>query len=176
MGILTGSEIDRAFKAGEIEISPYNPKRLNPNSYNLRLSKQLLVYKEKVLDAKQLNEHQFLEIPEEGIILEPGRLYLGATMERTSTEKYIPAIDGRSSYARLGLSVHLAAGFGDIGFEGHWTLELACIHPVRIYAGAEIAQIYYMVPVGETDRLYRSRKYNRNYGVQPSYAWLDFSE
>jgi dCTP deaminase len=37
----------------------------------------------------------------------------------------------------------VTAGFGDVGFAGHWTLELVCIQPLRIYPGMKIAQIVY---------------------------------
>lgn len=174
MGILTGHAICEAVDRGEIEIDPYDPKRINPNSYNLRLGSQLIVYKEKVLDPRLLNEYQYLEIPDTGFLIEPDEIYLGATMERTYTDKFVPMIEGRSSMGRLGLFIHITAGFGDIGFNGHWTLELASVRPVKIYRGMEIAQIYYHRPEGEIDRLYKSRKYQNNYGVQPSMSYYDF--
>ena len=174
MGILTGAAIAAAVKCGDISIDPFRKEQLNPNSYNLRLGKQFCVYSCKTLDAKQLNEYRFFDVGEEGILLEPGQLYLGATVERTRTDKYVPMIEGRSSLARLGLFVHITAGFGDIGYEGCWTLEFTCVKPVRIYPNMEVAQIYYLTPEGKVDRLYKSRKYQGNYGVQPSMGWLDF--
>lgn len=174
MGILLGSEIIKAVRAGDITITPFHERLVNPNSYNLRLGKRLVVYTEKVLDVKHCNEHKYIDIPDEGYVLEPGRLYLGETKERTQTDKYVPGIDGRSSMARLGLLVHLSAGFGDIGFTGNWTLEMVCLHPVKIYRNMEIAQIYFHTYEGGEVALYRSRKYQSNHGVQPSYSWMDF--
>jgi dCTP deaminase len=52
-------------------------------------------------------------------------------------------IEGRSSIGRLGLFVHVTAGFGDVGFCGFWTLEMFAVQPVRIYAGVAICQIFY---------------------------------
>ena len=52
-------------------------------------------------------------------------------------------IEGRSSIGRLGLFVHVTAGFGDVGFCGFWTLEMFAVQPVRIYAGVQICQIFY---------------------------------
>ena len=94
---------------------------------------ELLVYEEKVLDMKKPNKTKRLIIPEEGLVLEPGRLYLGRTLEYTKTDKYVPMLEGRSSIGRLGLFIHVTAGFGDVGFSGYWTLEIFCIQPIRVY-------------------------------------------
>lgn len=175
MGVLTGSAIAEAVQRGDIQIEPFDARLLNPNSYNVRLGGKLIVYKEKVLDVRVPNEYQYIDIPETGLVLEPGRLYLGATVERTKTDKYIPMIEGRSSLARLGLFVHVSAGFGDIGFCGHWTLEFVAAHPIRVYRDTEVAQVYFHTPEGKIERLYTSRKYQNNYGVQQSLSWMDYA-
>lgn len=176
MGLLTGDEILKNVERGDIVIDPFDKKRLNPNSYNLRLDRKLITYNEKVLDLKIPNDYTYEMIPKEGIVLQPGKLYLGCTIERTGTDKFIPMIEGRSSLGRLGVFVHVTAGFGDIGFCGHWTLEICVIHPVRIYDSIEVAQIYYHTPEGNVTKLYKSRKYQNNYGVQPSLSWFDFEK
>jgi dCTP deaminase len=119
--ILSGREIQRRM-GKEIIIDPFNEKQLNPNSYNLRLHHELLVYDNKILDMKKPNPYQIITIPQEGMVMETGKLYLGRTMEYTKTEKCVPMLEGRSSVGRLGLFVHVTAGFGDIGFSGYWTL------------------------------------------------------
>jgi len=82
--ILSGLEIKN--KLGkDIIIEPFDEKLLNPNSYNLRLHNELLVYEEDVLDMKKLNKTRNIIIPEEGYILNPGKLYLGRTFEYTKT-------------------------------------------------------------------------------------------
>ncbi len=170
--ILSGKEIRRQL-GGNIGIDPFDEKQLNPNSYNLRLHNELLVYKDAVLDMKKQNEANTLIIPTEGLILEPHQLYLGRTIEHTETNGYVPMLEGRSSIGRLGLFVHVTAGFGDVGFCGYWTLEIFCIKPIRIYAGVEICQIYYHHIEGEYER-YASGKYQNNNGVQPSLLFKDF--
>ncbi|HEY5575676.1 MAG TPA: dCTP deaminase, partial [Clostridiaceae bacterium] len=113
--ILSGREIKN--KMGkEIVIEPFSEKQLNPNSYNLKLHNELLVYDEEVLDMKKQNKVKSIVIPEEGLVLEPGKLYLGRTVEYTETDKYVPMLEGRSSVGRLGLFIHVTAGFGDVGF------------------------------------------------------------
>lgn len=170
--ILSGKEIKK--KLGkEIVIEPYNEKQLNPNSYNLRLHNELLVYDEAILDMKKENKVKKLIIPEEGLVLETGKLYLGRTIEFTGTDNYVPMLEGRSSIGRLGLFIHVTAGFGDVGFQGFWTLEIFCVQPIKIYAGVEICQIYYHSIEGDYDE-YISGKYQNNQGVQPSLLYKDF--
>ena len=173
--ILSGKEIHQQVENGTISIDPFNSDQLNPNSYNLRLHSDLLVYDSDVLDMKEKNSTSPLTIPDEGLLLEPQKLYLGRTIERTATDKYVPMLEGRSSVGRLGLFIHITAGFGDIGFDGFWTLEIFCVQPIKIYANLEICQIFYHTIDGDYD-LYRSKKYQSNRGVQPSMLYKDFEE
>ena len=173
--ILSGKEIHQQVENGTISIDPFNSGQLNPNSYNLRLHSDLLVYDSDVLDMKEKNSTSPLTIPNEGLLLEPQKLYLGRTIERTATDKYVPMLEGRSSVGRLGLFIHITAGFGDIGFDGFWTLEIFCVQPIKIYANLEICQIFYHTIDGDYD-LYRSKKYQSNKGVQPSMLYKDFEE
>ncbi|MDO5308145.1 MAG: dCTP deaminase [Planctomycetia bacterium] len=171
--ILSGLEIEREIARGNIVITPYDRERLNPNSYNLRLFDEMLVYDEEELDMKKENSYHVVKIPESGLTLEPGRVYLGRTLEFTETKNFVPMLEGRSSIGRLGLSIHITAGFGDVGFRGYWTLELHCIEPIRIYPFVEICQIYYHTIQGDFEP-YTSGKYQNNTGVQPSMMYLDF--
>jgi dCTP deaminase len=170
--ILSGIEIQKRLDK-DIFIEPFDASRINPNSYNLRLDNKLLVYNDKVLDMKKPHETTEIEIPEEGIVLDPNRLYLGKTIEYTRTERLVPMLEGRSSIGRLGLFVHITAGFGDVGFSGFWTLEIFCVQPIRIYAGVEICQVYYH-DISKPFETYKSGKYQNNQGVQPSLLYRDF--
>ena len=171
--ILSGLEIKAQIEAGNIHIDDFSEKRLGPNSYNLRLHNELLVYTDGVLDMKKPNEPRRIIIPEEGLILVPGTLYLARTLERTKTDHHIPIITGRSSIGRLGISTHASAGFGDIGFDGTWTFQLAVTHPVRIYPFVEIAQIYFNTIQGEFIK-YKSKKYQNQTNIVPSLLYKDF--
>lgn len=188
--ILTGEQI-LAELGNRINITPFDVRQLNPNSYNLRLADELLVYKHKVLDMKLKNEYELIKIPEDGLLIMPDRLYLGRTMERTETRGLVPMLEGRSSVGRLGVSVHETAGFGDVGFCGYWTLEISCVQPTIIYSGVEICQIYYHlidenpertgIPrcldyIGKYPRSYIQGKYQNNDGIQPSMMWKDFEK
>ncbi len=164
--ILSGNEI-RTRLNGDIVIEPFNEEQLNPNSYNLRLHNELLAYEEIVLDMGRPNRYRRHVIPPEGLVLDPNRLYLGRTIERTETHNLVPMLEGRSSIVRLGLFVHVTAGFGDVGFCGYWTLEMFAVHPVRIYPNVQIAQIFYHTVEGEVTE-YHSEKYQNNHDIQPS--------
>lgn len=215
-GMLTGSEIVKQVRKGNITIDPFSADRVNPNSYNLTLNPTLKVYthgadrdylipapkknkEEEIktetdmrtghveynrilpraepellmtgldslndinavkaaqlepLDAKNENEVISFIIPEEGYVLHPGILYLGRTNEFTGTDRFIPMINGRSSGGRLGISIHVCAGFGDVGFHGTWTLEITAVEPVRIYPNQELAQISFHTPYGKIANLY----------------------
>lgn len=174
--ILTGRQIQQKVQTGEIEISPFDPTHVNPNSYDLTLHNQMLTYElesnDGVLDMKKPNKAHRLEIPEHGLVLQPNRLYLGRTVEFTKTMNHVPMIEGRSSIGRLGLFVHVTAGFGDVGFAGYWTLEIFAVQPIRIYPGVRICQIFYHQIEGDFD-LYKS-KYQNNSDIQPSMLYKDW--
>mgnify|MGYP003192700780 CR=1 FL=1 len=155
--ILTGDEIKRKVQEGTIVIEDFSEERLGPNSYNLRLGPELMVYREVILDPKRENRTRKIIIPPEGLVLDAWKLYLGRTMEYTATDAYVPMLEGRSSWGRLGLFVHVSAGFGDIGFSGNWTLEIIPSRRIRIYPGMEIAQIYYHTPEGNTAMMYNGK-------------------
>ena len=170
--ILSGKEI-RCRLGNEIVIEPFSENQLNPNSYNLRLHDELLVYEERTLDMKKENRAKKMIIPTDGLVLEPGILYLARTVEYTRTACYVPMLEGRSSIGRLGLFVHVTAGFGDVGFAGYWTLEMFCVQPIRIYADVEVCQVYYHTIEGEYET-YSGGKYQNNQGIQPSLLFRDF--
>ncbi len=170
--ILSGREIKNNLGNG-IEIEPFNEKQLNPNSYNLRLHNELLVYENDILDMRKENKAKKIIIPPEGLVLDPRKLYLGRTVEYTETDNFVPMLEGRSSIGRLGLFIHVTAGFGDVGFKGYWTLEIFCIQPIRIYPQVEVCQIYYHSIKGDYDK-YTSGKYQNNEGIQTSLLYKDF--
>ena len=197
MSILTGSEIYKEVQAGRITIDPFDPNQINPNSYNLRIDRRLLVYRPPVYDyeehqrrrkiprvdknmphfndvvldchADNLTDEYFIE--DSGFMLQPGILYLGTTFERTFTDHYVPVISGRSSTGRLSMSVHVTAGFGDIGFDGKWTLEITVLHNLIIYPRDEMLQVYFETPQGDRDYLYDGR-YNHQTDVTASRFYM----
>lgn len=172
--ILSGREIERNLGTNLV-IEPFRREQLNPNSYNLRLHEELRVYDSNQLDMRTENTSSQIRIPADGLLLEPHRLYLGRTIEHTETNGFVPMLEGRSSIGRLGLFVHVTAGFGDVGFKGFWTLEIFCVQPIRIYAGVEICQIFYHTIEGDYDT-YAGGKYQNNVGIQHSLLFREFQK
>ena len=171
--ILSGSEIKRRL-GDDINIDPFDERKLNPNSYNLTLHHEIMTYEEVVLDMRKPNRVRRLTIPETGLVLSPNQLYLGRTVERTETHNLVPMIEGRSSVGRLGLFVHVTAGFGDVGFCGYWTLEMFAVQPVKIYPNVPICQIFYHQITGDIVE-YESEKYQNNTDIQPSLLFRELN-
>ena len=170
--ILSGLEIRKRLN-DDIQIEPFQEANLNPNSYNLTLHEELMTYEEVVLDMRKANRVRRITIPPEGMVLNPHQLYLARTAERTETHNLVPMIEGRSSIGRLGLFVHVTAGFGDVGFCGYWTLEMFAVQPVRIYPGVAICQIFYHELAGEYEPY--ASKYQHNSDIQPSLLFKELN-
>jgi dCTP deaminase len=170
--ILSGEEIRRHLGA-DIVIEPFNADDLNPNSYNLTLHDELLVYEEVVLDAASPNRYARLRIPPEGLTLHPGQLYLGRTVEWTETKRFVPRIQGRSSLARLGLFICPGGSLGAVGYRGTWTLEMFVIQPVKVYPSMKACQIYFHELVGDLAS-YEGGKYQDSNDIQPSQMYREF--
>jgi len=161
--ILSDKRIQEKLATREIVIEPFDPDCLGTNSYDVHLGKHLATYVDGVLDAKKHNHITEIIIPPEGIVLQPGTLYLGVTEEYTETHCAVPFLEGKSSVGRLGIDIHATAGKGDVGFCNTWTLEISCIHPVRVYAGMPVGQLIYFAVEGEIENYYNqksSAKYN----------------
>lgn len=171
--MLSGNEI-RAQIGKNLVIEPFDLANLNPNSYNLHLHDELLIYEEVVLDMKKNNRHRRIKIPKEGLVLDAHQLYLGRTIEYTESHGVVPMIEGRSSVGRLGMCIHVTAGVGDVGFCGHWTLEIFALHPIRVYPGVSICQIFYQT-ISEDHLAYNSDKYQHNRDIQPSMLYKELA-
>lgn len=165
MSILSDSAILAAIKTGDIEITPFDLQSLGPNSYDVHLAPYITFYRDQKLDCRLEPKTVEEDIPASGYVLYPGtgRLYLASTVEKTSTKKHVPYLDGKSSIGRLGIFTHITAGRGDIGFSGHWTLELFVVHPVRIYAGMPIGQITFHTVEGVVAQPYDSVEHRGQY-------------
>lgn len=186
--ILLGSEIIAGVQAGDITITDFDASRCGPNSYDLTLSPRLRTYALDIgqaLDMDTDNPTHDLTIPDTGLVLVPGTLYLGATNETATSRRYVPLLEGRSSVARLGITVHAAAGVGD-RLWGHdadtdeplfpvWVLEITVAVPVRVYPNRRVCQVLFLEgsgdPAAPVNR-YRG-KYSTQKGPQHSLMFKD---
>jgi dCTP deaminase len=178
--ILTDKKILEEMGRGTIVITPFDQKFLGTNSYDVHLGRWLAVYKNDILDAAVHNQVDYLEIPEEGLILLPHRLYLGVTEEYTETHRHVPFLEGKSSIGRLGIDIHATAGKGDVGFCNTWTLEMSVKQAVRVYRGMPIGQLIYFEISGEIGTTY-STKASAKYTVRSdrpveSMMWKNFKK
>lgn len=161
--ILTDKAILEEIENGNIIIEPFSREFLGTNSYDVHLGKWLGLYEEEVLDARIHNKIRKFEIPDDGYLLIPSKLYLGVTEEYTETRNYVPFLEGKSSVGRLGIDIHATAGKGDAGFCNYWTLEISVKQPVKVYKAMPIGQLIYFEIKGTIDTPYnekKSAKYN----------------
>lgn len=183
-GVLTGDQIIKEVESGDIIIEGFDKNKVGANSYDLLLGDVLKTYipifknpinpKDTTLYMDMLKENPYNEfkITDKGFPLLPGILYIGTTKERVFTEKFMPTLDGRSSIGRLGVAVHITAGFGDIGFDGRWTLEITTVHPIIIYPNIPVCQVSFHTPYGDTRIKYNGRYQNQT-GAETSKLYLN---
>lgn len=187
MSILSGPAIKDAIDKGHIYIEPFDRRQLNPGSYDVRLGPQLREYvpgpvslptiaPQLILDAKKDNPTRAFTIPNEGFCMCAMAGYLGHTVERIWSDRYVPILDGKSSTARLFLSIHETAGFGETGFSGQFTLEMTCLYPTRIYAGMRIGQIRFETVEGPIEQYQGHYRGEASTGAVASRSWMQFEE
>lgn len=144
---------DKKIKNSQL-IEPLNNELIQPNSYDVTLDKVIMVNGKK------------RELP---YVLKRGKFVLGSTIEKVSLPNGVCAmVDGKSTLARKGVTVHQTAGWIDSGFEGNITLELGCLSKkVLLTEGMRIGQIVFMDSY-ECDELYRGHYQNQS-GVTPAH-------
>jgi dCTP deaminase len=204
MAILTSHEIRSRIKSRQIQVAPFDDAKVRQNSLDVTLGKGVCVYKDQVyvpasqrllvqptsyersreftaydgghLDVKKNNPVFNFTMDESGWMLVPGILYLMHIEEVLCTPKLVMSLDGRSSYARLGIVVHLTAGFAETGFKGQYTLEVTAMHRVRIYPGICIAQVIFHTVEGTVEDYQSRGTYTGEaaMGPQPSRSWKQF--
>mgnify|MGYP001040942552 CR=1 FL=1 len=155
--IFTDKKILDSLQSGEIVIEPFDRAKLGTNSYDVHLGSFLGVYKDPILDARKHNKIDIFEMEKDGFVLQPGVLYLGVTVEYTETHNAVPFLEGKSSVGRLGVDIHATAGKGDVGFCNTWTLEISCVHPVRVYPGMPVGQLIYFAIDGNIENYYNKK-------------------
>lgn len=174
--MLADFEISKALQDDWIGIEPYDPHRLQPVSYDLTLADSYRHFRDDVhtIDTyddgfvySRGDEYYGLvpswkhhttghTLPRTGLILRPGDFILASTHETVRLSPAVAArVEGKSSLGRLGVAVHITAGFIDPGFQGQITLEIANLAPVKVilYPGMPIAQIVFE-PVSQPERDY----------------------
>jgi dCTP deaminase len=170
--ILSGKTIAEEARSGRINITPFNEEHVTTNSYDLTLGSQFLRYVNDLVDPRQENPHEVIEVGSEGILLNQGSFWLGHSHEQIGSDHFVPIIHAKSSIARLGLFVHVTADLIDIGSHGNVTFQLYSTLPVRVYPGMRVGQVTFWQPKGEIE-LYQG-KYQGSKGPRASQVYRDF--
>jgi len=147
--ILTRDVILRELASGRVVIDPLVPDQVGPASVDLHLGDEIGVMDRSaepvaVTDAADYRASttiQGLEVP---YVLQPGETVLGITRERIKLPENIAGwLEGRSRFARLGLTIHVTAGFVAPGVDGRQVLELSNVahRPLVLHAGVRLCQI-----------------------------------
>lgn len=146
--ILTGPAIREAVTSGTITIDPFEPRLLNPNSYNYRLGAQLEELTSWPADSTVPARTRTIDLPDDGFVLRPGTVYLGTTVETIGSAAFVTSLIGRSSLGRLGCFLQISADLGQLGAVHRWTLEITVVQPLRIYPGMRVGQVSFWQPSG----------------------------
>ncbi len=187
MTVLSDRDILKALERGDIVIEPlddeYLEEALGPASLDLRLGNEFVVFKtlhksciDPTVDAAENTEKVVLSEDEE-FVINPGELVLASTLERVelNAPDLTAVLHGRSSLGRLGIQVHVEAGYVDPGWRGRLTLELVNFNPmpVKLKPGMRVVQIVFHRLSSEPEGWYEG-KYLGDDGPAPSRLHLDF--
>jgi dCTP deaminase len=111
----------------------------------------------------------------EDFVLHPGELVLALSLEFIQLPPDLWALlEGRSTWARVGLQGHATAGMIDPGFSGYLTFELQNMGriPLSLFPGLRVGQIAFF-HLGEVARPYSLKHdaaYTSQYSVQTKFA------
>jgi dCTP deaminase len=167
MATLSDFSLRRRIDRGELISNWRKPLSIQPASVEVRLDENIIAYR---------RGDENITLDENGYELLPGEFILASTQERIHVPADLVArVEGKSSWARRGILVHVSAGYIDPGFQGNVTLEIANLHSAKsahLYPGDRIAQIAFedldrpaSMPYG-TDGL--GSHYQGQAGVTPS--------
>lgn len=160
---LSDRDIRAWVESGDIRITEFDPKRLQPASYDIRLGDKFLIVKDhSVAYIDPVNKilpsyEEIVVTPEDGFILRPGVTVLGMSVEEFGSDIYLTHLSGKSSLARLWLVVHNTAWLINPGHFLHITFELANMSsiPIILRPGMEIAQILFSELTSPIERNYQ---------------------
>lgn len=184
--ILCDKDILKAMKAGDIIIDPFDEKYMQPASIDLHLDNHFLVFDTKknfVIDPKKPMDDMMEEViidEDRPFVLHPGEFALGMIYETTGvSNSHVGRLEGKSSVGRMGVMIHVTAGFLDPGNSLKMTLELhnTANMPILLYYKMPIAQMAFEQLSSECDKPYGSSatsKYLGDMKPRASQMWKNF--
>lgn len=179
--ILPDHEIERRAERFEM-ISPYNHEQLQPSSYDVLLGNTFRVFPfRNELDwIDPFNQGQLNELTTrlerndgEQFVIQPQAFILASTKEYVKVpDDLVCRLEGKSSLGRLGLAVHITAGYIDPGFHGNITLEMVNFanKPIVLTPGMAIAQIGFIMMMSPARTSYAGRYQGDTGAVQSRYG------
>lgn len=178
--ILNDKTILDKMQKHEIIIKPIpTPEQIQPASVDLRLGNEYLspIRHEETIDIKN-NEPKYQHLRGNAILLPAGEFILATTKEKIHIPpNLIGRVEGRSSIGRLGITIHVTAGFIDPNFTGNITLEIKNLshNNIMLYEDMRICQIVFEELNEEPQRLYgeAGNKYQNQEGVTGSLIYWD---
>lgn len=173
--ILTGNEITKNVQNGSITISPFNESFVGPNSYDYRMDYSLLEIDDLPIDPKKSTSFKEIKFTDEGVVLNPQKVYLANTFEEIGSDKFVPVLIGNSSLGRLGLFLQITADLGNLGAKHKWTLELKAIQPIRIYPMMRVGQVSFWQTQGDQSIVYKG-KYDKFSIAKSSEIYKEFTK
>jgi dCTP deaminase len=168
MGVLTREEILKEIRRGTIEIEPLVEDQIGPGSIDLHLGAEFRVFK-KLRNALTVEDNISVEdlteriMTEDSFTLMPGETVLGITRERVKLPSNICGwLEGRSRFARMGLVIHMTAGFVQPGINNRQVLEIGNLapFPLILKPGVRICQLVLQRTEGEASYQGRFRSQN----------------
>lgn len=167
MAILSDTDIKNYLNKGKIIIHPLeDPEiQIQPSSVDLRIGnefKGFRIVRKPVIDPMDKGDlESYMEsfYLEEGepFIIHPGEFALATTYETIKLPgDLVGRVEGRSSMGRLGITMHVTAGYIDPGFHGKITLEISNIGkmPVALYTGQRVCQIVFETMTSPSEKPY----------------------
>lgn len=153
MSMLSSTTITRLLDSGVLTVTPLSAGAIQPASVEMHL------HRDVIRDVGLSTEHRDERVTD-NVLLKPGEFALARTTELVGIPAHLVArVEGKSSWARRGLLVHITAGFIDPGFYGTITLELCNLaaKSLELPVGCAIAQLSILeldtpplVPYGDT--------------------------
>lgn len=190
MAILSDKTIKEYLEEGKIVIDPLkDEQQIQPSSVDMRLSDEFKVFKvirKPYIDPKDEDDiAEYMEsstVPEgEAFIIHPNEFALATTQEYVKVpDDLVARVEGRSSMGRLGVTMHVTAGYVDPGFEGRITLEISNIGamPVALYPGQRVCQLVFETMTTPAELPYghpkRNSKYMKQLKPESSRVKLDY--
>lgn len=167
--IYSDKDILESINGGGITIIPLSEDSIQPASVDLHLDNKFIIFhygKSIYLDPKKPVGEFMKEFIGDEFVIYPGQLVLASTYEKIGLPNNLAGrVEGKSSLGRIGLMVHVTAGFIDPGNDLNITLELVNLSPVpiKLYYKMPIAQICFMETKTPAQYPYGHEKLNSKY-------------